>query len=85
MIARAFQILSDPDKKRSYDQYGVDPDNRFQQSAAQNPFSGFQRQAGAGRPGGMYEQEISPEELFRQFFGGGLGGGFGSPFGMPLK
>lgn len=30
----------------------------------------------------MFEEEMSPEELFRQFFGGGLGGGFGSPFGM---
>jgi len=30
----------------------------------------------------MFEEEISPEELFRQFFGGGMGGGgFGGPFG----
>ncbi len=28
----------------------------------------------------MFEEEISPEELFRQFFGGGMGGG-GGPFG----
>lgn len=28
----------------------------------------------------MFEEEISPEELFRQFFGGGMGG-FGGPFG----
>ena len=27
----------------------------------------------------MFEEEISPEELFRQFFGGGMGGG--GPFG----
>ena len=32
----------------------------------------------------MYEEEISPEELFKRFFGGGgMGGGFG-PFGMAL-
>lgn len=31
---------------------------------------------------GGFEAEISPEELFRQFFGGGGMGGFGSPFGM---
>ena len=30
----------------------------------------------------MWEEEISPEEMFRQFFGGGMGGGFGGPFGM---
>lgn len=29
----------------------------------------------------MFEEEISPEELFRQFFGGGMGGPFGGPFG----
>jgi len=28
----------------------------------------------------MFEEEISPEEMFRQFFGGGMGG-FGGPFG----
>ena len=29
----------------------------------------------------MFDEEISPEELFRQFFGGGGGGAFGGPFG----
>jgi hypothetical protein len=32
----------------------------------------------------MFEEEISPEEMFRQFFGGGFGGGgggFGGPYG----
>lgn len=84
MVSRAFQILSDPGKKRQFDQFGGDPDNRFasQQAAGGSPFSGFGRSAGAARGGGMFEEEISPEELFRQFFGGGLGGGgFGGPFG----
>lgn len=27
----------------------------------------------------MWEEEISPEEMFRQFFGGGMG--MGGPFG----
>ena len=46
-----------------------------------NPFSGFASQR-AQRGGPMFEEEISPEELFRQFFGGGMGG-FGGmgPFG----
>jgi len=30
----------------------------------------------------MFEEEISPEEMFRQFFGGGMGP-FGPGFGMP--
>lgn len=30
----------------------------------------------------MFEEEISPEEMFRQFFGGGMGGG---PFGRKQR
>jgi DnaJ family protein B protein 12 len=87
VVSRAFQILSDPDKKSRYDQFGGDPDNRFSSSggaaaaSASSPFSGFARSP--GQRGGFYEDEISPEELFNRFFGGGgLGGGpFGGPFG----
>ena len=32
----------------------------------------------------MFEEEISPEELFRQFFGGGMGGPGGGLFGGPF-
>lgn len=83
MVSRAFQILSDPDKKSQYDKFGGDPDNRFSSASASgaSPFSGFASQRGAGRAGPMFEEEISPEELFRQFFGGGGMGGFGGPFG----
>lgn len=81
MVSRAFQILSDPDKKSQYDKFGTDPENRFA-SAASNPFSNFARGPGGARAGGpMFEEEISPEELFRQFFGGGMGGPFGGPLG----
>ena len=78
MISRAFQILSDPDKKSKYDKFGVDPENRFASASAgpSSPFSGFGGfPQSAGRTP-MYEQEISPEELFNRFFGGGAG-----PFG----
>ncbi|KIX08123.1 uncharacterized protein Z518_02779 [Rhinocladiella mackenziei CBS 650.93] len=77
MVSRAFQILSDADKKARYDQFGGDPDNRFSSSGAAgagaSPFSGFARSPGRGP---MYEDEISPEELFNRFFGGGMGPGF---------
>ncbi|MCJ1357529.1 MAG: hypothetical protein MMC33_007525 [Icmadophila ericetorum] len=82
MVSRAFQILSDPEKKSKYDKFGGDPDNRFGPGAASasSSFSGFASPRGGGR-GPMYEDEISPEELFNRFFGGGMGaGGFG-PFG----
>ncbi|KAK3065613.1 hypothetical protein LTS18_000090, partial [Coniosporium uncinatum] len=81
MVSRAFQILSDPDKKSKFDKFGGDPDNRFgassSASAGASPFSGFARSQGGGMGGQPnYGEEISPEELFRQFFGGGgFGGG----------
>ncbi|OAP60862.1 hypothetical protein AYL99_05864 [Fonsecaea erecta] len=86
MVSRAFQILSDAEKKSRYDQFGGDPDNRFSSSGAASagasPFSGFARSPGRGP---MYEDEISPEELFNRFFGGGMGPGFqfGGGFGGP--
>ena len=86
-VSRAFQILSDPDKKSKYDKFGGDPDSRFSGASASSgasPFSGFASQrAPRGGGGSMFEEEISPEELFRQFFGGGMGGGGfgGGPFG----
>lgn len=89
MVSRAFQILSDSDKKTKYDQFGGDPDNRFSSAggggaASASPFSGFARSP--GQRGGAYEDEISPEELFNRFFGGGGfapfgGGGGGGMFG----
>ena len=71
----------DPDKKKKYDQFGLDPDARFDPRAAAganggaSPFgNGFARRG----PPGFGEEEMTPEELFRQFFGGAFGG----PFGM---
>ena len=85
MVSRAFGVLSDKDKKAKYDRFGGDPDSRFGGGAPQqNPFSGFAaRQAGSRPPAGaggagMWEEEISPEEMFNRFFGGG---GMGGPFG----
>lgn len=83
MVSRAFGILGDKDKKWKYDQTGGDPDSRFGGGAPQqSPFSGFSRAsasrgAGGGGGGGGFEQDISPEEMFNRFFGGGGLGGFG--------
>lgn len=78
-------MLSDADKKAKYDKFGGDPDSRFPSSSApqSSPFSGGFPRSAAGGQQHFYEDEISPEELFNRFFGGGgmggMGGGF--PFG----
>ncbi|KIW05392.1 uncharacterized protein PV09_03907 [Verruconis gallopava] len=83
MVSRAFQILSDPDKRSQYDKFGHDPDNRFASASAAasaSPFANGFASSAAGPRGPMFEAELSPEELFRQFFAGGFGGpmaGFG--------
>ncbi|KAI9780876.1 MAG: hypothetical protein M1839_006503 [Geoglossum umbratile] len=84
LVSRAFQVLSDPDKRKKYDTFGGDPDNRFgagSASSSSSPFEGgFGRTPGSSRQGPVWEEEISPEELFNRFFGGGGGqfGGFGT-------
>lgn len=88
MVSRAFGVLGDKEKREKYDRFGTDPDSRFASAQAQDPFAGFARRrpAGAGGMGGMggmggpWQQEMTPEEMFQRFFGGG--GGFGGgPFG----
>src|SRR5271156_5749039 len=70
VVSRAFQILSDADKKSRYDQFGGDPDSRFSASTGANgsasPFTHFAR-ASPFSSSRMYDDEISPEELFNQF------------------
>jgi DnaJ homolog subfamily B member 12 len=62
-IGLAYATLSDPQKRTIYDRYGdEDPDNR----------------GGGMRPGGgqgFHGQDVSPEEIFNMFFGGGMRGG----------
>lgn len=67
-VGLAYATLSDPQKRTIYDRYGEeDPDNRG---------------GGGGGPGGVHfrrGQEVSPEEIFNMFFGGGMAGGGGMP------
>jgi DnaJ family protein B protein 12 len=83
MVSRAFGILGDKEKRDKFDRFGTDPDSRFASAQANNPFFN-QRAAGGGmgRGGGpMFQDDLTPEEMFARFFGGGGGGFGGGPFG----
>ena len=89
-MSKAFQILSDPQKRSAFDAHGADPDDR---SAGMPSFA---RRGGGGSPfggrgGQPFGEEVSAEDLFNMFFGGGGGGGFagngfsGSPGGIRFQ
>lgn len=77
-VSKAFSILTDADKRAAYDRYGGDPDNARSAAGAAaaghgNPFGGGMRGT-PFRGGGMYADEMDPNDLFNMFFGGGMGG-----------
>ena len=92
-ITKAYEILSDPQKKQMYDTYGA---AAFEQGGAGGPFGG-QPFGGQGRQGGQYGPFSytyttngggadfdfggfsDPFEIFEQFFGGA------SPFGQSAR
>lgn len=77
VISRAFQVLSDTDKRATFDRHGTDPDSR---GTTDIPRGGSQ--FGFAPTPARFEGEISPEDLFNMFFGGmGPGGGGGGIFG----
>nr|GAT45738.1 predicted protein [Mycena chlorophos] len=79
LVSKAFQVLSDPQKRSIYDRSGSDPEDRSSgMASAPSAFRSF-------NGGGGFEGELSPEDLFNMFFGGGgpqfANGGFGGGFG----
>ena len=78
-LNEANEVLSDPEKRKKYDQFGTAWKQYQQAGAADAGFDWGPWQAGGGRGGqGGRARSVSPEE-FEEMFGGG-GGGFSSFF-----
>jgi len=84
-ISAAFDVLSDPKKRKLYDEFGYD--------GLREGFDAKRARAGRRSAGAGYQGGASFEDIFGNMFAGGGGAGFGGPdfgdfvggYGMPVK
>ena len=74
-ISQAFKVLSDPDERAYYDRYGSEREAAGGRSGG----GGGMHRGRGGMHGGVYAEELTPEDIFNMFFGmpprGGMHGG----------
>jgi DnaJ-class molecular chaperone len=72
----------DSDKRAAFDRHGSDPEARSSGMSSRASSASFANGSTFG--GSQFDGEISPEDLFNMFFGGGMGGGGNSPSALHL-
>lgn len=76
LINEAYEVLSDPDKRRTYDQFG--------EEGLKGGMGGMPGGFTAGDPSKIFEQMFGGEDPFAALFGG-MGGGGGMPAGVKMQ
>lgn len=80
VVSKAFQVLSDANMRAAFDSNPTFDPTQRNPGMGGGGGGGMRTNFNRGR-GGMYADELNPEDLFNMFFGGGGGGQFGNANG----